>query len=431
MPRAANPLFRPRLCRSIPGGVTRLAASVVVTALLCGPGAAQSVLKLGGTDAPQSGSDTSCGAAKYHAALAAIRDREYQSIKEAREDAGKPDESLPGHLVFNPIVTPKSGDARRALIAANQLARSQNRPAWLASKDSRWIVGEVGKELGRYLGQEETEYLCGGVPDYLDTMRKYLARAGSDASSLDDLKAAQAAVASDSILATLHALRPVPLPTAAPSSPQAPSEAPPTPAAELRPAVGIAGRDQVAAETPPAAATPATTGATQTALATDAATASDASANAGEDPDLPPLSQPKPITLASDDDRLAALDRLVEAAKQSGALSEDVAAGAETADQGDAAAESPATPDAAAAGANGRPVIARLEELRPLVYGSRPAISDLAARRQLIDSFSSIEVLDYLDHRPAESEDSVPAAIGRTIDAISTAHSQSCGCSKN
>lgn len=425
MPRATNPLFPPRLCRSVPGVVTRLAASAVVTALLCGPGAAQSVLKLGSTDAPQSGGDTSCGAAKYHAALAAIRDGEYQSIKEAREDAGKPDESLPGHLVFNPIVTPKSGDARRALIAANQLARSQNRPAWLASKDSRWIVGEVGKELGRYLGQEETQYLCGGVPDYLKTMRKYLARAGSDASSLDDLKAAQAAVASDSILATLHALRPVPLPTAAPS------EAPPTPAAELRPAVGMAGRDQAAAETPPAAATPATTGATQTALATGAATASDASANAGEDPDLPPISQPKPITLASDDDRLAALDRLVEAAKRSGALSEAVAVAAEKAEEGDASAESPATTDEAAPGASGRPVIARLEELRPLVYGSRPAISDLAARRQLIDSFSSIEVLDYLDHRPAESDDSVPAAIGRTLDAISAAHSQSCGCSKN
>lgn len=425
----------------------RLAAGLAVLALplvslASGPAAAQSVVKLG-TSAPApsaNSADAACGASKYHAALSEIRASRYPAVKAAREDAGASDASLPGRLIFNPAAVPRGGEARRALAAANQLARSGNRPAWMASNDSRWIIKEVSNELGRYLAQDETEFLCGGVPDYLKTMRSYLARAGGDPASLDALKAAQAGTASSSVLATLDALRPVPLPTPAPAVQSMPASA------ELRPAVGLAARGTASegpAAAPPAGAAGDAPISDQPQPALDAqpmggttpTTTKDASSPA-EDTDLPPLTEPQPVALATDAERLAALDALVEAARASGVLPQD--------DAGIAARQTAAlaTPsDATSGGATpsgavvaddgtpeGRPVLGRLLALRPLVYGARPEIRDVAMRRRLIDAFSSIEVLDYLAHRPAESADSVPAAIAGVIDAIAAAHTKDCGC---
>ncbi|ORE87626.1 hypothetical protein [Aurantimonas sp. 22II-16-19i] len=421
----------------------RLAAGLAVlglplVGLAAGPAAGQSVVKLG-ADAPApsaSGTDAACGAPKYHAALSEIRASRYPAVKAAREDAGAPDESLPGRLIFNPIAAPGGGEARRALAAANQLARSGNRPAWMASSDSRWIIKEVSNELGRYLAQDETEFLCGGVPDYLKTMRSYLARAGGDPASLDALKAAQTGIASSSVLATLDALRPVPLPTPAPAIRDMPASA------ELRPAVGLATVRSAAADEPAAAPPAAAAGdappsgqpqptidAEPTGGTAPAATADTSSPV--EDPDLPPLAEPKPLALATDAERLAALDALVEAALASGALPQDDAA-ISTRQTAALATPSDAMPSGAEVAndgtAEGRPVLDRLLTLRPLVYGARPEIRDVAVRRQLIDAFAAIEVLDYLAHRPAENADSVPAAIAGVIDAIAAAHAKNCGC---
>ena len=437
MPRAGTTISVFSSCSPVRGRLLFTSVIVALSAAFAGPAVAQSVVKLSSDSAETTvtSGGTSCGPAKYQASLSEIRTQQYGEIKAARDQAGAPDKSLPGRLIFNPISAPKTGEARRALMAANQLARSQNRPGWLSGKDSRWIVGEVSNELGRYLGQDATDYLCGGVPDYLKTMRSYLARAGGDLTSLDALKTAQAEVASQSILATLDALRPVPLPTAAPDRRDAPS------AGDLRPAMGLAERASASAgeenapasgpaandqPDPAAAIDPAATGGT---TAASALTAS----SAGGDPALPPLTEPEPVILTDDADRLAAVDKLVEAARLSGALPADAQTATEP-DAVDAESTDPAgvaAPTASEGAANGRPVLSRLLALRPLVYGGRPAISDVSVRRRLIDSFSAIELLDYLDHRPAENADSVPAAIGRTIDAIAGAHKQDCGCGSN
>ena len=458
MPRRAENPMPPAATlpiRSLGGRLAAIGAAapaaIAAVALLAatGPLAAQSVVKLGETAAPKTVRTTgtaSCGADRYHAALAAIRDGQYQAVKTARETAAEPDASLPGRLIFTPIVPPKSNAGRQALMSANQLARSGNRPGWMASTDSRWVMKEVTNELGRYLGQDETEYLCGGVPDYLKTLRGYLARFGGDQKTLDALATAQAQIASDSILATRAALRPVPLPTPSPVRAPAADDGPaegvapaeqgtPLAGSDLRPAVGM--RD-AAHGAPPAIAKPtgeATGRSTDTDPAPTGGTvrSSTTTADADGDPDLPPLSAPQPVDLSSDTARLAALDSLIAAARRSGALDEttpepspaaiDAETGAPTGTRTDDSGPS--------ADASARPVLARLTALRPLVYGSKSPIGDVAVRRRLIDSFSAIEILDYLDHRPAESDDSVPAAIGRTLDAISQAHAQSCSCGGN
>ncbi|NDW03603.1 hypothetical protein [Jiella pacifica] len=456
MPRRAESPMPPAAtlpCRNIGGRLAAIraaaSASLAVLVLIAatGPLAAQSVIKLGQTTAPKSDRTTgtvSCGAGRYHAALAAIRDGQYQAVKTARETAAEPDPDLPGRLIFTPIVPPKSTAGRQALMSANQLARSGNRPAWMASPDSRWVMKEVSNELGRYLGQDETEYLCGGVPDYLKTLRGYLARFGGDQKTLESLEAGQAQIASDSILATRAALRPVPLPTPAPATGVAPAD--PSPAngkaastdaeaplagSDLRPAVGMRDAPHGAppANAAPAGETPARSTETFPASTGGTVRTATATAEVEGDPDLPPLKAPQPVDLSTDAARLAALDGLIEAARHSGALDETVQVPAPAAVGSDAGAR---TADAGTSGeATKRPVLARLAALRPLVYGSNSPIADVAVRRRLIDSFSAIEILDYLHHRPAESDDSVTAAIGRTLDAISEAHAQSCNCAGN
>ncbi|MBO0904966.1 hypothetical protein [Jiella sonneratiae] len=421
-----------RNARGGAGGVPRVRPALLALALASlfagsQPGAAQSVVHLGGSDTARpaaTGTGAGCDVDGYHAALGKIRSEQYAAIKTAKDTALQPDETLPGRLIYTPIVPPRSTEGRKALMAASQLARMRNRPAWTASTDARWVMGEVSNELGRYLGQEKTAYLCYGVPDYMKTMRGYLARAGGDVASLDALKSAEADIASKTILATLSALRPVPLPTPAPTDHGMAAGQ-----GDLRPAVGTG----ASAEAAPASAGPgdgtpsAETGATAAETPVTASAASGTDADVGGD--LAPLTEPTPIPLASDDDRLAALDRLVDAARRSGALPEDDAApaGPGTTASLDAAG-APTANDASPAS---RPVLARLQALRPLVYGSQSPISDVAVRRRLIDGFSAIEIVDYLDHRPAESADSVPAAIGRTLDAIEAAHAATCGCGGN
>ncbi|MBP0614903.1 hypothetical protein [Jiella mangrovi] len=407
--------------RRLIAGLALAAVSLIASQA---PLAAQSVIKLGSTSAGTTASaktETGCDTADYHAALSAIRAGEYAAIANARNEAGKPDARLPGRLLFNPIMAPKTREARQALMAANKLARSKNRPSWMASSDSRWIIKEVSNELGRYLAQDETPYLCYGVPDYLKTMRSYLARAGGDAASLDALKTVQAAIASNKINAALEEMRPVPLPKPAPEKPDDSLMA----AGELRPAMGLSQTDAVTAPADkPQGASDGTSPSSD-----DAAMSSNGNGPAPVvNADLPPLTAPEPIKLSSDADRLAALDQVMEAARQSGALF------GETSDRAPNQTAALSTPGAVTATdetADPRPVLDELAALRPLVYGARPAITDISVRRRLIDTFSAIEVLDYLDHRPAEYETSVPAAIGRTLDAISSANEKTCGCASN
>lgn len=382
-------------------------AALMVFAVSSGRADAQSILKLGeAKETPKTG----C-VSRYHEALGTIKDQEYATVETAKSQAASGDASLPGRLFFNPVVPPRDRLARSALQTANQLARMRNRPAWQSSSDAKWIIGEVSAELGRYLGQDETPYLCGGVPAYVATMRSYLARAGADSDNAEQLFQAQATVAEESIRTALRSMRPVPIPQSAPEDRGR------MPLSDLRPTAGIGDRSDASRQASADAGRVLTD---ETDPNPTNATVRAQTEKPAFDPDLPPLKEPDPIPLRSDTDRLKVLDDLMAAAERGNFLADP---------ESTASVEKPASSDAGASQlATLRPVLARLQDLRPLVYGSRPAIRDLTLRRALIQSFWAIEVLDYLDHRPAEAADSVPSAIGRTLSAIEAAHSENCGC---
>ena len=199
--------------RSAPQSSFRLALSA--TAAL-----AAAMLTTAGTPALAAGPATEASSAcagRYHDALLSVRGGVYQTIKAARPDTRKADDRLPGALLFTPPFRQRSSEERQALVEANRLAKSRGRPIWSASGDDRWIVDRIAGELGDYLSQDETPYLCGGVSGYLSTLRAYLTRVGGSPDRTGALVAAQRAAAEASIRAAMDAMRPVPVPEFAPS----------------------------------------------------------------------------------------------------------------------------------------------------------------------------------------------------------------------
>jgi hypothetical protein len=332
--------------------------------------------------------ERSCSS-RYHVALKAIEADEYAALKAARTIAFKGDGAMPGALVFTPPGPPRSAEETAALKEAGGLARGRGRPSWLASADSRWLADRVTSELGDYLSQAETPFLCSGVGDYLGLLRAQIARIGGGATDGASLVAAQTAATRQAIRAFEAALRPVPAPRYAP-----PLRNLLLSIVDFRPARGlerIRGLDPMVTHS------------------------TDKDYQGPRiDPDLPPLAM-NAVALATDSDRLAAIEKLVTRAKQEGLM----APPAEEKVQG---------PDRAANPLEPRPVIERLAALQSAISGTKGAASEAPARRALVAALSAIEVLDYLAHRPAPGEDPMLAAIEHTFAAIEAAHAAACDC---
>ncbi|MCB8837593.1 hypothetical protein [Aurantimonas sp. VKM B-3413] len=364
---------------------------------------------------------SSACAGRYHDALQAVRGGVYQTIKGAKADTHKADDRLPGTLLFTPPFRQRGSEERLALIEANRLAKSRGRPVWSASSDDRWIVDRIASELGDYLSQEQTPYLCGGVPGYLSTLRSYLARVGGSPDRTKALVAAQRTAAETSIRAALEAMRPVPIPRFAPRLRPADD-----PMSGLRPSADI-GRPMGAQTGETSAAD-----ASRTASVGETASGSPAGSlnDAGGDPGLPPLAPPKPIALETEGDRIGALERLVKAAEAAGFLARSAEIEAERpAPPGDVAKDDQTEPDTTGAiEAAPRPVLVKLAAVKPLIVGAGTPIRDPLVRRTLVAAFSDIEALDYLENRPSDEDGSVLHAIGATLDAIEDARKASCDC---
>lgn len=336
--------------------------------------------------------DASACVGRYHAAFVTIGQSDYPKIKAARTIAVKGDGSLPGASIFSPPSRPRDPDEIAALRQAVAEARARGRAAWLASADKRWIADRIVTELGEYLTQDESPYLCGGVPDYLATVRSFADRIASAPAEPAEHLTVQSEAARRAIRQAFAAMQPVPAPRFAP--PERGSDL----FAGLRPSKD-AGR--VAAFLTPAAHS------TRKRVYGPVI-----------DPDLPPLAMAEVTPLATDRDRLAALDGLVAAAQAGGFMpppEPDVAATGSVGDKRDA----PET--------RTRPVLARLAALKPLVVGRQAAISDPLVRRALLAAFAEVEALDYLAHRPVGG-DPMLAAIEATLDAIEAAHAKACDC---
>ncbi|KQT52377.1 hypothetical protein ASG43_20200 [Aureimonas sp. Leaf454] len=330
---------------------------------------------------------------RYHASLRRIAEAEYQTVKAAGSTSGAStpgsfagDSSLPGMLLFPPTSLGKrtTGETAALRIVAS-LARSKGRASGGTDEDARWMGDRLRVSLADYLTQSPSPYLCSGVPDYIATLRGFAGRLGMTPIQRDRLVATQKAVAERSVAEALRAMKPVPLPLAAPAVRPAMGPFP-----DLRPAAGLERIDDSMA-----------TGST--------------AAPSSTDPDLPPLKPAPSEDLANPADLVGAIDRLSAAAKAGGFIT--------------------ATPNAMpiggalAASATAYPVLARLAETRPLVLG-RPLVSDRAVQMKLSAAFSSIEALDYLMRARADGGDPLAVAIDATFEAILKANAADCTCAK-
>ena len=89
------------------------------------------------------------------------------------------------------------------------------------------------------LGQKATPYLCGGVPQYIETLRRFSARAGTDPQRLQTLLEAQEAATRRSVETAFAALKPVATPSFAPTDRPADATGRPAEALEGTPTSGL------------------------------------------------------------------------------------------------------------------------------------------------------------------------------------------------
>ncbi|UIJ71310.1 hypothetical protein [Aurantimonas sp. HBX-1] len=341
--------------------------------------------------APAVAAEPACPA-RYHAALSAIEADEYAALKAARSVAFRGDDAMPGRFLFTPPAMPRSREEMAALKEANGLARGHGRPAWRASADLSWLADRVTTELGDYLSQDQTPFLCDGVADYLGLLREQVARVGGDAAEGDRLVSVQTAAARQAIRAAVAAARPAPLPRFAP-----PLRSLLLSIVDFRPARGLERS---------ATLDPMPTHSTEKDFQ-----------GPRIDPDLPPLAMVAPLPLATDADRLAAVDRLIDIAERRKLLASG---------PGEATANTAQAPGDSAS----RPVLTRLAALQPALAAAKGPAIEAPTRRALLAALSAIEALDYLAHRPAPGEDPMLAAIERTFAAIEAAHAAACDCAE-
>ncbi|RIY00066.1 hypothetical protein D3218_12250 [Aureimonas flava] len=397
---APTPLRRSSAARALPLALVALAG-------LAGPAAASSVLVVGGeTRTPSVAVAGHAGAARrtpaecataFHARFAAIRDGEFAALKAAAgTEAGAADAALPGGLLFPPAGRAQAGDNAAALRAAGELAKARGRSAGPLDANARWIAARIREDLGDFLSQKETPFLCSGIADYLETLRAQAARIEPSPARLTAQVAAQREAARASLVAARAALRPAPLPRFAPAD--RPGEA--LVASHLRSSVGL-GDGEVYGPV------------------MRVANRQDVRVSEGSsDPDLPPLKAS--AALASEQDVARTIRDLANRAEAAGAL--DAPAQTDPMRTGAIPLVGPVRPDP-------RPALGLLAELRPRLLGpAAPPAADANRRADLVRALSDLEALDYLLAAEREPPHPLPAALEATFAAIAAAHADACAC---
>ncbi|MER0239586.1 hypothetical protein [Fulvimarina sp. MAC8] len=311
----------------------------------------------------------------------------FAAIKPLRDVARGGDERLPGRLLFGVSGLHRVGNEVQALRIATTLAKGQGRPAWVSSANSRWIVDRLITDLTDFMDQGPSPYLCGGVENYIATLRNYLDQVSTGGGrSLEEVRAAQADRTRDSIEMARTVMQPVPTPRYAPDLRPI---AVVTPALESHPSFTLRrGFDDMRLMLP---------------VATIKQSSWDKTVYGPRiDPGLPLKSRTE-MPLDTVQDRLAAIDALMAAAVEGDFLVK-IAVRTPTGDEDSLK--------------DYRPVLSRLEDLRPILFGDDARIADPLVRRTLVAAMSEIEILDYLAHAARDDADPLLAAIETTFDAI-------------
>lgn len=330
-------------------------------------------------------------AADYHARLRIIADNELAALKAVEPSVGTANARLPGRFHFElGQVTNRPNDGPMKTAVA--LAALRGQATVPTGANARWIAGRIEMDLTDYLTQGPSPFLCSGVANYLETLRRFAGQIGpSSVGRADDIELQKATAT-----ASLHAARQALFPTAVPH-----------PAFRQRGDEPIASRDLLlTAEMRPADAVIGPVRLAERRMSETLADISDAQ---------PRLGQPLPLT--SDADRLSAIDRLLDDARRAGLLA------AETTDANTAARRS-----VEAAGPDGRPVLVRLAQVRRLLDQQASRFGAHPARAPLEIAFADIEALDYLVADADGASDPVGTALAATMNAIEDAHAEACRC---
>lgn len=386
--------------------VRSLFLALAATAAVAGsPAAASSVIVVGaaGTTEGQAAtvatmtkraSPAACADA-FHARFGAIREREFAALKVAAgADVGASDAALPGVLIFPPAGRSQPGGNAAALRTAADLAKARGRTVGPLDANARWIAARIREDLGDFLSQKETPFLCSGIDAYLTTLRAQAARIGQSPDRLAALVETQREAARVSLDAARTALRPAPLPRFAPDD--RPGEA--LVASNLRSSVGFQASDVYGP-------------------VMRVATRQDVGVSEGSsDPDLPPMKPSE--ALASESDIARVIRDLSSRAETAGVLGGLAVAGTDPMQTGAIPAPGPSASDV-------RPSLTLLVELRQRLV--QPS-ADPLQRADFVRALSDLEALDYLMAAAAAPSHPLPAALEATFSAIETAHADSCGC---
>ncbi|WP_279481989.1 hypothetical protein [Aureimonas sp. SK2] len=398
----ANPTLRR------PGAARALLFALAASCSTALPAAASSVVVIGEDAKAPSISQTTkpvrraapaaCASA-FHARFASIREGEFAALKAAAgAEPTVADASLPGTLLFPPAGRPQPSDNAAALRTAADLAKARSSSAAPLDANARWIAARIREDLGDFLSQKETTFLCSGIDAYLETLRAQAARIGQSPDRLGRLVTAQREAARASLMAARAALRTPPLPRFAPND--RPGEA--LVADNLRSSVGV---ETSRVQGP----------------VLRVANRQDVQVSEGSiDPDLPPVKAYERLETAQDIAR--AVRELEERAEKAGALSQPDIAHTDPTRTGGIAVYGPVRPEP-------RPALQLLAEMRPLLVGpaAAPAV-DPHARADLLRALSDLEALDYLVAAERQPAHPLPAALDATFGAIAKAHAEACAC---
>ncbi|MET0259382.1 MAG: hypothetical protein ABW179_12470 [Methylobacterium sp.] len=392
------------------GALAPAAAASSVTEVGRAERAGGSVTLAAAPRAPSTVTPARCAEA-FHAAFADILAGPYAALKVAATapvavEASASASGLPGALVFAPPARPRTTAEAAALRSAAALARRGGRVASAPSDaNARWVAARIREDLADFLTQGPSPYLCSGIDNYLTTLKRQAdtIAVGSDRRAVD--LAVQTEAARQSLDGALAALKPVPVPVAAPADrPDAGIVA-----QTLRSTVGL-GREAMG---PPM-------------LMANRGDEASRVSEGQTDPDLPPLGPDETRGLSSEADILAAVDRLAGAIEAAGLFAPAAQADpVPTSDTGptDSVITGSVTPSAPP-----RPVIARLTEIRPRLATTASPIRDPRLRLALQGAFADLEALDYLRVAALEPADPLRAAMTATFDAIAAAHAKACDC---
>lgn len=328
---------------------------------------------------------SACGAQAYHARFAALAGTELAALREAGTQIGDTDPALPGRLIFSSSRPNEDAQARNARRAAEAQARRQGRTSFATNADTRWIASRVREDLTDYLSQKPSPFLCAGVSNYLQTLRAQAARGAPSPAGLREHVEAQREVAANSVETALRALRPAPLPRFRPDDLIARN-----PAEGLRLSIEAGLRELEAHKTVKVAAT----GQSQI-------------SEGYSDPDLPPLGKEPRHRLQDERDILGTINLLVASAERADHLQR---------------AERGASSDIR----HSRRVLTRLARLDARFRQS--GFEDPLVRPAMTQAFADLEALDYLHAALDGQGDEMSAALYGTIEAIETAHQETCGC---